>query len=123
MNDFEKSNKYLIGGSIYSFILAPLLVGLGFLLIHLTYAIAARLDIVTNFFLFSFYVILYFGGIYCFILAVVSLAAAVMSLVAREKNKRRFYRFLIVFSGVALNPFSFRGARMGVRACTPKAAA
>ena len=114
MDDFKQSNKYLLAGSIYGFAIAPVFIALGVLLFIAIPYVIINFDYFLSFILTIFVrLIMWISAILAFVVAIASVANSIVSLMAREQNKRKLYKFCVIFSAVALNPISRNGARMG----------
>lgn len=123
MDDFKQSNKYLLAGSIYGFAIAPVFIALGVLLFIAIPYVIINFDYFLSFILMIFVrLIMWISAILAFVVAIASVANSIVSLMAREQNKRKLYKFCVIFSTVALNPISRNGAKMGIMTIANQAA-
>ena len=123
MDDFKQSNKYLLAGSIYGFAVAPIFIAFGVLLIIAIPHVIISFDYFLSLNLMFFIrLIMWISAILTFVVAIASVANSIMSLMAREQNKRKLYKFCVIFSSVALNPISRNGAKMGIMTIANQAA-
>ena len=123
MDDFKQSNKYLLAGSIYGFAVAPIFIAFGVLLIIAIPHVIISFDYFLSLNLMFFIrLIMWISAILTFVVAIASVANSIVSLMAREQNKRKLYKFCVIFSSVALNPISRNGAKMGIMTIANQAA-
>ena len=112
---FDKSDKQLANGAIYSIVSAVIFLALGILIFIGGRAIAPnlRLDPLSFLFLAALWFATFMMAFY---ITIVSIVCVVFGFIARKKHKRKFYKMCHIFSSISLNPVSKKGCKTGMEA-------